>query len=136
MKSKYFLTAILILLASTVTLGQSNNKISTIEMVKIKNGNKAEALYYFEHNWKVLREMAVEKGYIDSYQLLMVPADEKREFDLLLITTFTDQKQYDKIEDHFAELIQKAGSLKLLNDKKPTEFRESWMSLENLGHLE
>jgi hypothetical protein len=70
MKSKHFLTAILILLASTVTLGQSNNKISTIEMVKIKNGNKAEALYYFEHNWKVLREMAVEKGYIDSYQLL------------------------------------------------------------------
>jgi hypothetical protein len=132
MKSKHFLTAILILLASTVTLGQSNNKISTIEMVKIKNGNKAEALYYFEHNWKVLREMAVEKGYIDSYQLLY----EKREFDLLLITTFTDQKQYDKREDHFAELIQKAGSLKLLNDKKPTEFRESWMSLENLGRLE
>lgn len=132
MKSKHFLTAILILLASTVTLGQSNNKISTIEMVKIKNGNKAEALYYFEHNWKVLREMAVEKGYIDSYQLLY----EKREFDLLLITTFTDQKQYDKREDYFAELIQKAGSLKLLNDKKPTEFRESWMSLENLGRLE
>jgi hypothetical protein len=84
------------------------------------------------HNWKVLREMAVEKGYIDSYQLLY----EKREFDLLLITTFTDQKQYDKREDYFAELIQKAGSLKLLNDKKPTEFRESWMSLENLGRLE
>jgi hypothetical protein len=54
----------------------------------------------------------------------------------LLITTFTDQKQYDKREDYFAELIQKAGSLKLLNDKKPTEFRESWMSLENLGRLE
>jgi hypothetical protein len=67
---------------------------------------------------------------------LMLPADEKSEFDLLLITTFTDQKQYDKREDHFAELIQKAGSLKLLNDKKPTEFRESWMSLENLGRLE
>jgi hypothetical protein len=61
---------------------------------------------------------------------------KKDEFDLLLITTFTDQKQYDKREDYFAELIQKAGSLKLLNDKKPTEFRESWMSLENLGRLE
>ena len=44
-------------------------KSQRLDFVEILNDNKAEAiLTTSKTTWKVLREMAVEKGYIDSYR--------------------------------------------------------------------
>lgn len=104
---------------------QTSNSISSIDFVKIKNNNREEALYYYENNWKALREVAIKKDYIQSFQLLLTDDDEKANFDIMLVTVYKDEAQYEKSETNFQEIIEaRPDGLKLLNDKKPGAFRE------------
>ncbi|MEL7002680.1 MAG: hypothetical protein AAFN93_08070 [Bacteroidota bacterium] len=114
--------------------GQHDDRISTIDFVQILNDNEAEVKYYYENNWMVLRKMAIEKGYIHSYELMEVPTSEEAPFQLILITTYKDQKQYDAREEHFGELIKAKGELKLLNGKKPGEFRKTLFGKDMVRH--
>lgn len=124
----------ILLSINIVGYAQANDKISTIEFVEIVNNNKEEALYYFQNNWKVLRDKAIKKNYIHSYQLLETPASDNAPFQIVLVTTYLNKTQYDQREDHFQELIKDSGGLKLLNDKQPTEFRKSLFSKEMVRH--
>lgn len=112
-----------------------DNRISTIDFVEILNDNLEEALYYYNNNWKVLRQRAQAKNYILSYQLLQTPLSQDSKVQLLLITTYANKEQYDKREEHFKELIDARGGLKLLNDKKPNEFRKVAFFKEPVKHL-
>lgn len=103
---------------------QIDDRVSSIDFVQAINGNKIEALFYYQNNWKILREMAVKKGYIHSFQLLETPATEEAPYDLMLITTYSNMEQYEKREEFFAELIKEKGALKLMNDKQSNEFRK------------
>ena len=128
-----------ILVALLISIGlsgaaQQDEKISIIEFVQVVNDNSAEAKFYFQNNWKVLREMAIEKNYIDSYQLLETPASESAPFHIILMTTFLNKDQYNSREKHFTELIEEKGALRLMNEKKPGEFRKSLYSKDNVRH--
>lgn len=109
-------------------------KISTVDFVQIIDNNKAEALHYYHNNWKVLREMATKKGFIDSYQFLEVSFTEDAPFHFMLITTYSNKTQFDKREVHFRTLIDERGDLSLLNEKKPGEFRKIVFNKEEAKH--
>lgn len=111
--------------------GQPDGRISTIEFVEIINGNDEEAIYYFENNWMELRRQAKAKGYISSYELIKTNENQEATFDIILLTIYTNKEAYDSREQYFRELINLSGGLKLLNDKKPKEFRKS--SFSNVG---
>lgn len=119
-------TIVLVTLLTTITLAQAqeNHQISTMDFVQVLNGNKAEALFYYENNWKVLRDQALKKDYIASYQLLETPISENEPFELILITTYANQKEYELAEARFETLIADKGPLQLMNSKKPGEFRK------------
>lgn len=104
---------------------QKNTKISTIDFVQVLNNNTKEVVYYYNNNWKVLRKMAIKKKYINSYQLLATTPTKDAPFSFILITTYKDKQQFDAREKHFEELIKAKGKLKLLNEKKPGEFRKT-----------
>jgi hypothetical protein len=126
----------LFIIVCSVNYGQQDEKLSTIEFVQIVNNNKEEALFYYQNNWKVLRNMAVKKGCIESYQLLETVATDTEPFDLMLITTYRNEAQYEKREAHFAELMKEKGPVELLNDKKPGEFRKTVFAKERVRHRE
>jgi len=110
------------------SIAQKSQSISSIDFVKIINNNEEEALFYYQNNWKVLRQMAYKKNYILSFELLKDISEEQNSFNLLLITTYKNKEQFEKREEHFQELIKEKGSLKLLNEKKPAEFRKTILS--------
>ena len=116
--------------------GQQNDKISTIDFVQVLNKNKEEVMYYYRNNWKLLRDMAVSKNYIDSYQLLETPISEDAPFQLMLITTYANEAQYLLREDRFDELIKEKGALRLMNEKEPAEFRKILFNKEKVRHRE
>nr|WP_299346436.1 hypothetical protein [Allomuricauda sp.] len=121
---------------SVFCYSQENSKISTIDFVEVLNENKNEALYYYQQNWKILRDVAKEQGYIDSYQLLETNSDNKgtQQFDFILITTYTNIEQYERREERFQKIIEAHGALRLLNDKKPKEFRRTVMNEGKVKH--
>ncbi|NNF18590.1 MAG: hypothetical protein HKN61_02340 [Flavobacteriaceae bacterium] len=129
------LLALLLLSIGSVLHAQSDEKISSMDFVKILDGNIEEARYYYQNNWRVLRKIAREKGYIHSYEVLERSAADSGQYDLVLITTYANRAQFEKREDHFQEIIKERGGLKLLNDKEPAEFRETLYS-EDLQHWE
>ena len=105
---KLLLAGILVFVISMVH-GQQNNSISAIDDVEIISDNKEEAFFDYKNNWQVLRKKAIEKGYIHSYQVLETPFSKEAPFHLLLITTYANEEQYVKREDHFAALIMEKG---------------------------
>lgn len=125
---------LIVLSFNSIIYGQHDERISTIDFVQILNGNKAEADYYYQNNWKVLRSMAMENDYIDSFQVMETPFTDKEPFHLMLVTTYADKEQYDLREDHFRALIKEKGTLELLNEKKPEEFRKTIFSKEEVRH--
>jgi hypothetical protein len=118
------LILVFLMIASANAYSQKNTKISTIDFVQVLNKNKKEVLYYYKNNWEILRKMAVKKDYIHSFQLLKTIPTKEAPFSYILITTYKNKAQFDKREPHFQELIKAKGKLKLLNDKKPGEFRK------------
>ncbi len=124
------LILVFILFTSTLIYGQQNESITTIDFVQILNENEPEAVYYFHNNWKVLRESEIKKGYIHSFQVMETPFTEDAPFHMMLITTYQNKKQYDLREAHFGELIKEIEGLKLLNEKKPNQFRKTIFSKE------
>ena len=129
-----YLLIVFILSVSTLCYGQQNERISTIDFVQILNENKSEAVYYFQSNWKVLREAALKKGYIHSFQVLETPFTENAPFHMMLITTYGNKEKYELREENFRELINERGELKLMNAKKPNEFRKTIFSKEVVRH--
>lgn len=134
MKKITLIIVVTLLTFCPYSYGQIDDKISTIDFVQILNENNEEAIYYFQNNWKILRKMAIKKKYIHSFEILEVPSSVDAPFQLMLITTYLNQTQYNLREDHFSQLIKEKGELKLLNNKEPSEFRKSLFSKKSVRH--
>lgn len=101
--------------------------ITVTEFVRIRDGRRKEALYYYDNNWKKYRQEAVKRGLIHSYELIVAAADEKTDFDIILITRFADRKNFDQVEENFGRLIKelRPEGPRLKNEIKPADFREN-----------
>ncbi len=117
-------------LCCSICFAQHDENISSMDFVQIQNDNVAEAMHYYNNNWKVLRIKALEKDYIASYQILKTEFTDEAPFHLILVTTYKNKAQFDARETHFRELIDELGKLNLLNDKKPEEFRKTLMGTD------
>lgn len=106
---------------------------STLDFIKVLNGNKVEARYYYQQNWAMLRKKAVEQDLIQSWQLLETEPSDMAPFDFILITTYETKEQYLHREQNFQKLIAAQGPLKLLNSKKPPEFRTTLFSKDAIS---
>ena len=77
-------------------------EVVTVDFVKVLNGNDADAVYYYENNWKRHRIEAAKRGYISSYKLLVKTSDDGQT-DILLITGYASESDYDNREETFRE---------------------------------
>ncbi|WP_299072735.1 PQQ-dependent sugar dehydrogenase [uncultured Paraglaciecola sp.] len=121
---KYLIRGLLLLLLLWLMPVQSQT-INLIEAIKVKNGHRAEALFYYQNNWRIFRESALARGYIDSYEFVEASSQQNAEFDFLLITRFANQDQQDKSEQRFDKIIAQRTGLMLLNEIEPKDFRQS-----------
>lgn len=121
---------IILLLFTLSTTAQESKPVSVVDFVKIKNNKTQEAIYFYMNNWKVYREIALQKKYIISYQLLLNKPGGAAGYDIMLITTYKDSIQYKNSEANFAEIIKanRPAGPKLLNEVKPPDFRQNTAS--------
>jgi hypothetical protein len=98
-----------------------------MDFVKIKDGKKAEAMYFYENNWKLYREEALKRKIIHSYRLVEAVPDSVGNFDLILVTVYNDSVQYPKSEENFRPILAalRPNGPALLNNLKPADFREN-----------
>lgn len=120
---------LLFLLVSLSVGSVSAQEVSIIDFVKTIDNNNEEMIYYYENNWKVLRDIALQRGYIHSYELMKTEPDSLADFDVILITRYKNEKQYQQGEERFQQIIKERnkeyGGVRLLNELKPGEFRKN-----------
>lgn len=98
-----------------------------MDFVKVKDGRRDEAMYFYENNWKVYREEALKAGIIHSFELINARSESNSAFDLILVTRFNGQRQYADSEKNFEPILKKLrpnGPI-LKNELKPVDFREN-----------
>lgn len=104
-----------------------SGQVAIMDFVKIKDGRRDEALFFYENNWKVYRDAALKKGVIKSYELVEGEPAAGGQFDLVLITRFADEEQFKNTEANFEPIIKETrptGPL-LKNELKPDDFRQN-----------
>jgi hypothetical protein len=106
---------------------QNNSAVTLMDFVKIKEGKTAEALFFYENNWKVYRDLALKKKVIQSYELVKARPDSLNNFDLILITVYKDSAQFAKSEENFRSILTalRPNGPVLLNAVKPGDFRQN-----------
>lgn len=113
---------------------QERELISTYDFVQITDDQQEEAIFYYENNWKILRQLAKAEAYIDSFEMHEVAFSEECPFHLILITSYSDDSQYEQREKNFEKLIEMRDELKLLNEKQPSEFRKVVFGADSTKH--
>lgn len=120
----------LLIITPTLSFGQADKTVSVIDLVKIKNEKHAEAIFYYENNWKIYRDIAIRRGFIKGYKIFATTQDSTINFDLILITDYKDSLQFEAREDNFQKIIKEVrpnGPL-LLNNLQANDFRENLLS--------
>lgn len=105
----------------------SNDVYITADFVKIKEGRRIEAIYFYENNWKIYRDAAIKRGIIHSYELIEAKSEKNVDFDLILVTRYKGEEQYKNSEKNFEPLLKEirpSGPM-LKNALKPEEFRQN-----------
>lgn len=115
--------------------GQDDERMSLMIFVQILNDNTEEAIFYYQNNWGAGAELAIERGWMESHQILETPYSEEEPYHLVLIVTFYNEEQYDNREGHYFEIQKELGPEKLMNDKKPDEFRKELYKKRRVRHL-
>ena|ERR1700742_4162296 len=118
---------IILLLFTLNAQAQESKPVAVIDLVKIKNSKKEEAVFFYINNWKVYRDIALRKKYIISYKLLLNQPGSIPDYDIILITTYKDSTQYKNSEANFAGIIkaERPNGPQLLNEVKPADFRQN-----------
>lgn len=115
--------------------GQQDERMSLMIFVEILNDNKEEAIFYYQNNWAAIADMGIERGWMESQQILETPYSEEEPYHLILIVTFFNEEQYDNREEPYFELKKEFGPEKFMNDKKPDEFRKELYKKRRVKHL-
>ena len=125
----------IVLCSFSICNGQENEKVSIIRFIQIVNDNYEEAIYYYQNNWKVYGEISLERGLMESFQILETPYSDEEPFHIIHIMTFKNKEIYDNREGPFYALVKELGEKKLLNEKKPEEFRKILFTKRRVKHL-
>ncbi len=109
-----------------------------MDIVEVPVARREEAIYYFESNWKLFREVAMEKGLIRSYRMMEVDHENSDHLELILTTEFSNDTQFEQVEENFEPIMkaERPNGPVLLNEIKPGEFRKIVSTRKGLVLLE
>lgn len=107
----------------------TSKSVFTVDFAKAKEGEYENYLEFLRLNWVAARIIAKKKKNIKSFQLLVLPKDEKGDWQFILITEYGTKKQYAEMEKNFAEIFKRRG-VKLINGKSSREMADIVVSKE------
>ncbi len=95
---------LLLLLMPFCSWGQKT-AIRVYDILEVKNEFEKEALYFYEQNWKLFRDMALSKGFITEFSLERAPKSDSS-FTIILSTGFSGKEQFENVEQHFEPIMK------------------------------
>ncbi|MDJ0977234.1 MAG: hypothetical protein QNI87_01725 [Erythrobacter sp.] len=97
--------SIALIAAAPIAPSASCEAVTTLNVVDIQPGRAIEARRYYETGWAAARKVALERGYISDYSLLVSQAGQSEEPEIVLITRYRDKRQFAAGEERFQEIF-------------------------------
>ena len=76
-----------------------------VDFVKVKPGMFEQTMTYLDEGWVPAREQALQQGTILSYHRIAEQSQKTQEWDILLMTQYRNQADYDVRERTFAPIV-------------------------------
>lgn len=97
---------------------------TTIDIIECRPGYERECLHFYENNWKLFREEALERNFISGYRILRSAPDTTSAVTLLLMTEYPDSTTLADTENNFQPMMQelRPDGPDLLNSVPRSEF--------------
>ena len=89
--------------AWTVAAQAAKPGVWAVDFVKTKSGEQLNYLKFIEQNWAQARSFMKDKGIVASYLAVSVPANDKTQWDVLLMTEYVDEAGYERREKVFED---------------------------------
>lgn len=107
---------------------QQSPSVVVMDFVRVKEGRSAEALFFYQNNWKLYRDEALRQGFITGYRIVETKTDSLAGFNLVLITEYADSLQQTNSEKNFEGILKqlRPNGPVFLNELKPADFRENF----------
>lgn len=105
---------------------------TTIDIIQCRGGYERECLHFYEENWLIFREAALEREIISGFQLLRSVEDTTGGVGLVLITDYPDSTAYAEAEKNFQPLMRelRPDGPSLLNEAPRSEFVENRLAFD------
>lgn len=78
----------------------------TLDVIECRGEYERECLHFYEQNWEVFREEALERNYISGYQILRTVSDSAGGLTLILVTEYPDSLTFAHVEENFQPLMR------------------------------
>ncbi len=95
--------------------------IWAVDYIKAKEGQLPDLVQFFEQNWARARKYGKKKKYVADYQWFVLP--NKADYQVVLMTQYRDQAQYDQREANFQKIFSKYKVV-LINGKSSRDMSE------------
>lgn len=76
-----------------------------VDYIKVKEGQLPDLLEFFRINWKAARIHAKKAKYVEDYKMYVLP--EATDYQVVLMTKYKNQAQYDQREENFKKIFAK-----------------------------
>ena len=105
MQAKKIMLLAILLISLTAGFTQ-DTAVTSVDIVKVKNGYVNEATYFFENNWKLYRDSALANNFISGYRIMKTVADSAQTT-FMLFTEYRSRQSYFDREKNFQPLMKK-----------------------------
>lgn len=93
----------------------------TVDYVRANEGQLADLVQFYKHNWAKARKYAKRKKYVADYQWYVLP--DNADYQLVLMTKYKDQAQFEQREANFQKVFEKVEPT-LIKGKSSRDMRE------------
>jgi hypothetical protein len=100
--------------------GQS---VWSVDLIRTLPGQQGEYLHSIEANWAGARKIALDQDAILSYRALVAEPDSLRNWDVLLMTEYSDSTAWNQREEIFASIFASPDYTAVPTSKPSSELR-------------
>ncbi len=94
-------------LAATAMAAQCHT-ITTVNTIDIHPGMEAQSRAYYRQGWRAARQIALERGLIAGYEML-ITSQKSDQPEVVLITRYANDQQYAAREENFIAIFEEIG---------------------------
>lgn len=101
----------------------TTESVWAVDLITLLPGGREEYTGNIKNNWAQARDIALRDGNIVSFQAMITEPDSTREWDIILMTEYTDSVHWGNREAIFSQIFESAEFTRVPTERPSSELR-------------